>query len=266
MGENLTTLSVIILTKNEEEMIGECLASVKWADEIVLIDDQSDDKTCEIAKKYGAKVFSRKLKDFSDQRNFGAKQASSDWILYLDADERVTPKLAEEIKKAINNSHFSAYRIVRKNFYFGQTWPYKEKVIRLFRKGNFTGWYGELHESPRFSGKLGEFESEIVHFAHRNLTSMVTKTIDWSEIEARLRFQAGHPPVYWWRFPRVMLTTFFDYYLKQGGFKVGTVGLIESLYQSFSIFITYARLWEKQKKDAISPLAKDRYFPWKAQK
>ncbi|MBI5465537.1 glycosyltransferase family 2 protein [Candidatus Gottesmanbacteria bacterium] len=243
----MATLSVIILTKNEEEMIDECLKSIEWVDEIVLIDDESSDKTVEIGKKFGAKVFTHKLKDFSDQRNFGFKQASSDWIFYLDADERITSDLAEEIKMIIKNPHFSAYTIARKNFYLGREWPYKEKIIRLFKKENFAGWQGELHESPKFTGKAGVLDGEIIHLTHRDLASMVTKTIDWSETEAYLRFRANHPKMTWWRFPRVMVTTFFNYYVKQRGFRAGMVGLVESLYQAFSIFITYARLWEMQK-------------------
>lgn len=249
MEEKLTTLSVVILAKNEEKMIDECLASIEWADETVLIDDESSDKTVEIGKKFGAKVFTHKLKDFSDQRNFGFRQTSSDWILYLDADERVTSDLAEEIKTVIKNPHFSAYRIARKNFYLGREWPYKEKIVRLFKRKNFLGWQGVLHESPKFTGEQGELRGQILHFTHRDLTSMVVKTIEWSKIEAKLRLEAGHPQMTWWRFPRVMLTEFFNYYFRQGGWRVGTVGLIESLYQAFSIFITYARLWEFQQKE-----------------
>ena len=89
----------------------------------------------------------------------------------------------------------------------------------------------------------------LLHFTHRDLSSMVEKTIEWSEIEAELRFQAGHPEISWWRFPKVMFGEFYNYFIKQRGFKAGTVGIIESIYQVFSIFVTYARLWEKQKDE-----------------
>ena len=109
----------------------------------------------------------------------------------------------------------------------------------------------ELHESAKIKGTVGRLSGELLHFTHRNLDSMLQKTIEWSEIEAQLRINAHHPTMTWWRFLRVMLTAFYDSYIRQKGWKVGVVGIIEAMYQSFSMFITYARLWEmQQKKDS----------------
>ena len=105
-----------------------------------------------------------------------------------------------------------------------------------------------MHESPIVEGAIGQLQSPIVHFSHRDLFSMVEKTNEWSEIEAKLRFKSQHPKMTWWRFPRVMMTAFFNSYILQGGWKIGTVGIMESIYQAFSTFITYAKLWELQKK------------------
>ena len=242
-------ISGIIITKNAENIIADCLDSLLFCDEIVVIDNSSSDRTGEIANKMGAKVFDRSSDDFSDLRNFGLEKASGEWIVYVDADEKVTKELAADIKNKTAHENFSAFKVKRKNFYFGvHEWPYIEHLEKVFKKDKLEGWYGRLHESPKVKGEIGELEGYLLHYTHRDLSSMVQKTIEWSKIEAELRFKAGHPKMTWWRFPRVMLTSFFDSYIKQNGWKAGTVGLIESMYQSFSAFITYARLWEMQQK------------------
>lgn len=255
-------ISVLILTKNEEKNIKDCLASVTWADEIIIIDDYSEDKTIERCRTLDVrcKLFERHLNgDFAAQRNFALSQASGDWVLYIDADERVTPELEKSIKykqsfssnKVVSSkeSNIVAYRIKRKNYYFGKhEWPHIESMMRLFKKEKLRSWQGELHESPIIEGEVGEIDGFLLHFTHQNLSSMLENTIEWSKTEAQLRLKANHPKITWWRFPRVMIREFLYYCIKQRGFKVGTVGLIESLYQSFSIFITYARLWEMQRQ------------------
>jgi (heptosyl)LPS beta-1,4-glucosyltransferase len=244
-------ISGIIIAKDAENLIADCLDSLSFCNEIIVIDDNSQDRTREIAEKMGAKVFLHpSVDDFSELRNFGLKKAVGDWIFYADADERVSPLLREEIIKSINKSNeYAGFRVQRKNFYFGNhEWPYIEYLERLFKKDKLEKWYGKLHESPKVIGKIGELEGCLLHYTHKDLRSMLEKTIKWSKVEAELRFKSGHPKMTWWRFPRVMLTAFFDSYIRQGGYRVGVVGLIESMYQSFSIFVTYARLWELQQK------------------
>ena len=248
----MTELSAIVIVKNGQDLIEDCLGSLSFCEEVVVVDGGSEDKTTEIAEKKGAKVFKHEMEDFSESRNFGLEKAQSEWVLYVDVDERVTSELAKNIKQKIvtdTNSGISAYKVLRKNYYLGNNqWPYIEKLERLFKKDKLKGWQGKLHESPVIEGKVGELEGYLLHYTHRDLTSMVNKTIEWSKTEAELRFNSNHPKMTWWRFPRVMITAFFNSYVRQGGYKVGTAGLIESIYQSFSIFITYARLWELQKK------------------
>ncbi len=229
-------------------MLPGCLKSLTFADEIIVVDSGSKDKTIDIAKKYNAKIFDFKGKSFSQRRNMGFKKALGEWILYIDADERVTEKLKESILKVVNSSNqIKAYKIDRINYYLGKLWPGNEKILRLFYKRNFMSWEGLLHESPTFEGQVGQLEGELLHYSHRSLEEMINKTNDWSEIEADLRLAANHPPMSQWRFFRVMVSTFLDYYFNKGGIKAGTIGIIESIYQSFSQFITYAKLWEKQK-------------------
>lgn len=241
-------LTGIIIAKNEEKMIEDSIKSLKFCDEILLVDNGSQDKTVDIAKQLGARIISAKTNDFSKLRNEGIRNVRSDWVLYIDADERVSDELSEEIKKTIKNpKNFSAFKIKRKNFYYGKVeWPKNEELERLFLRKDFSGWFGKLHESPKFKGEIGTMSGFVYHYTHRNLTQMLDKTIEWSEIEADLRFTNNHPKMSWWRFPRVMISAFLDSYFKQEGYRAGAAGLVEGIYQSYSSFITYARLWEKQ--------------------
>lgn len=248
----MSRISAIVIVKNAENLLVDCFESLSFCNEVILIDNGSEDRTVDLGKKLGAKVFTLKTDDFSALRDFGIEKSMGDWLLYIDADERVAPILAANIKNIIDNDSkltFSAYKILRKNFYLGNhEWPYIEKLERLFKKEKLKKWQGALHESPIVDGEIGEIDGFLLHYTHRNLILMLNKTIEWSDIEAKLRFEQNHPKMTWWRFPRVMLTAFLNSYVKQSGWKVGIIGLIESLYQSFSIFVTYAKLWELQNK------------------
>lgn len=250
-------ISGIVIVKNGENLIADCLRSIKFCDEIIVVDAGSKDRTVEVAQNLGAKVIEIQSEDFSQIRNYGLQKATGDWILYVDIDERVSSELARSIKYQVSSirqaqdkyQDIIAYKIKRKNFYFeNYEWPYIEKIERLFRKESLKGWRGKIHESPVFEGKVGELDGFLYHYTHSDLSSMLDKTIEWSKIEADLRFKSGHPKMTWWRFPRVMLTAFLDSYVRQGGYKIGVPGLIESIYQAFSIFITYTKLWELQQR------------------
>jgi len=246
----MTKISAIILTKNAENVIADCIDSVLFCDEVIIIDDYSTDRTAELAKHLGASVFPYSSESFAKKRNLGLSKAKGKWILYLDSDERVSPELRDAIKTVLERKKdiYAAYRLNRKNFYLGNNeWPTMEKLERLFKKTKLEEWYGDLHESPRVNGDIGDLdEGYIQHYTHQDLKSMLNKTIQWSKIEAELRLNADHPKMSWWRFYRVMGTAFYDSYVKQKGYKVGTAGLVESIFQAFSMFITYARLWELQ--------------------
>lgn len=244
-------LTVIILTKNDEDVIADAITSVRgFAGEIVVVDANSTDATKTIVEKLGATYIRHPFKDFSDQRNFGILHATTPWVLYIDSDERVTPKFAEEVEKIIK--HFSidsgvgGFFITRKTYYFGRDWNFEDRVQRLFLRQKFIEWEGVVHETPKIRGDFGKVIEPILHFTHRNMSQMLGKTNEWSEYESRLRHEANHPPMRPWRFIRVMITEFISSYFKNKGYKNGTYGLIEAMYQSFSIFITYAKLWELQ--------------------
>lgn len=245
----MNKITAIILAKNEEERIADCIDSVSFCDEIILIDNKSTDRTADIARLKEIKVYSALSDGFATNRNLGLKKAKGKWVFYLDADELVTDQLKGEIKRVITGGQTEtcAYSIQRKNYYLGNhEWPAIENIVRLFRKNALEGWFGELHETPKVKGEILRLDGYLLHYTHRNLSQMLEKTINWSKVEAELRFKSGHPPMRWWRFPRVMLLAFYTSYIKEKGWKAGTIGLIESIYQAYSMFITYARLWELQ--------------------
>ncbi len=266
-------LSAVIIAKNESPRIEKCIESVRFCDEVLVVDNGSTDDTVTRSKKSGATVISADG-NFSELRMVGMKKAGGRWVLYIDADEVVTPELREEIRwitsqSTGNRKHLDGldkeqiaegtpreselvhdgYFIQRKNFYLGQPWPTHDRMQRLFLKSSFVRWFGDVHETAEIQGTMGELKNLLIHNTHRTLTEMVSKTNQWSEIESDLRIQSHHPPIASWRLFRVMLTGFFDSYIKQQGWKAGTMGLIESLFQAFSMFITYAKVWEKQQND-----------------
>lgn len=253
MGRPKPVISAIIIAKNEEKRIERCLRTLSWVDEIIFVDNGSEDQTVNIAKKYNAKVAVREGIDFQALRNTGRMLAKGEWLLYIDADEEVPDELQKEIKSTISTfdekSSSHGYYIRRRNFYLGAEWPVCDEMQRLFYAKSLTRWEGKLHETAVIKGFFGKLEVPLIHTTHRTLEEMVKKTNEWSEIEAQLRYEAKHPHVSWWRLFRVIITGFTRSFFCLGGWRAGTRGWIESIYQGFSMFITYAKLWEKQVKN-----------------
>lgn len=243
-------LSVVVLTHNDQDLIKTCLESVKWADELVVIDNNSTDSTREIVKTYTDKVFIDRGNDFAIRRNLGMEKARGDWVLYLDSDERVSEPLKKEILSIIESTEQSAFALSRKNIIFGKLVSYgpykKDWMIRLFKKSDFEGWQGRIHEYGKFKGKLGYAKNSLLHLTHRDIDHIVLKSLDWSNIDAKLRLEAHHPPMTSLRFLRILMTETFNQGIKRGGFFAGTVGVMDSMLQVFSLFITYVRLWQLQ--------------------
>lgn len=254
-------LSVVLITKNEENRIGVCLESVKWADEIIVVDNGSTDDTLKIAKKYTNKIFKANLQDFTALRNLGFENTNGEWVMNVDADERVLEPLKKEIRDLIQSSDFSAYAISRKNIIFGTEvrygpfWP--DWVIRLIKKSDFEGWAGKIHEYPKFEGKLGYSKNSLLHLTHRDIDQTVLKSLEWSKIDAKLRLEADHPRMSGWRFLRIFMSEIFNQGILRKGFFNGTVGTIDAIVQAFSLFITYVRLWEMQQFKPLDKIYDD---------
>jgi glycosyltransferase involved in cell wall biosynthesis len=167
------TLTAVIIAKNEESMIGACIETLQWCSQVLVIDTGSTDETVSIAEKFGATVISFKSNSFARVREEALTHVTSEWLFYIDADERVTPTLAKEIQVHTETNTADALNMKRKNYFFGYEissggWQY-DVVTRVFRKNNLQGWYGDIHESPRFSGSVETVFSPLIHLTHRSV-------------------------------------------------------------------------------------------------
>lgn len=254
-------LSIIVITRNEEDMLRICLESAKWADELIVYDNGSSDKTLEIAKEYTNKIYSYTGKDYSEIRNRAFKKTKGDWVLYLDADERIPAPLREELLQVMSGNDKAAYAISRRNVIFGQEknygpfWP--DWVIRLIKRENFKGWVGTIHEHVTFLGGLGYTKNSFLHLTHRSAEQIVSKSLIWSDFDSKLRFEARHPKMSGWRFIRILVTELFKQGILRKGFFSGTIGIMDSILQSFSLFITYVKLWELQQDKPLEQTYKE---------
>lgn len=249
-------LTVIIIAKNEEGLIRVCLESVKWADELIVADNGSTDKTIDIAKEYTGKVFKFNHLDFATLRNKVIEKATGEWVLYVDPDERVLSDLRVEVNELIQSEDFSAFAISRRNIIFGSEerygpfWP--DWVVRLMKRSEFVTWVGEVHEYPKFKGNLGYTKNSLLHLTHRNINQVILKSLEWSKIDAKLRLKSGHPKMSGWRFLRILATEIFNQGILRKGFFNGTIGIMDSILQAFSLYVTYVRLWEMQQPKLLS--------------
>ncbi len=252
----MNKLSVIITTKNEEKNIRNCLENVKWADEIVIVDDMSNDRTVEICKKYTEKVFSNDSKGgLSTNRNLGIEKSTGNWIFTLDADEMITPELAKEIRQAVNNRAHIAYYISRKNYFLGKwirgcDW-YPDYSIRLFKKG-IARWPSGIHDVIRIKEKkkVGYLKNPMIHDSYQSLNQYFekfnrnTSRLAQEEYDKGIRISKKNFFTYFMLEP---LFWFFRKYFLWKGYKDGFRGFFISLSSALVIFTTYAKLWEKQK-------------------
>lgn len=250
-------LTVVIIAKNEEKMLKGCLESVKWADEIIVADSGSTDNTLEVAKKYTNKILKVTDDNFASWRNQALKAAGGDYILFVDADERVLRSLKEEILEKIGDltQKDVAWAIPRRNIILGEEKSYKafwpDYVARLFKKDKLKGYQGEVHEQPLVDGEIRKLKSPFLHLTHRDIDSMVLKSLSWGNIDARLRHAAHHPPMTGPRFIKLLFTTLWKEGVIRGGFFGGTVGVIDSLLQTFSVYISYVKLWQLQRRETL---------------
>lgn len=248
-------ISAIIITKNEEKMIEDCLKSILWADEIIVIDTGNTDKTNDIARKYKAKIVKFNGQgSFADWRNKGMGQASGDWLFYIDADERATKEVEKELFDKLTDTKLNAYAIPRRNFIFSKEFKhsnqYPDYQKRVLRKVTLEKWIGDVHEEPVYKGhpEIGHLENPILHYKNLTISQMVAKTNSWSEIETRLMFDANHPPMTILRFISAMVREGWKRMIIEMAFLDGAKGIIYAIYQVFSKFVSYAKLYELQIK------------------
>lgn len=244
-------LSVIIIAFNEEKNITDCLESVKWADEIIFVDSQSTDATVDIARRYNAKILIKKWEGFPAQKSYALENASNEWVLSIDADERVTPELKTEITSVLSgNNRMDGYFIPRRNFFLGKEiktcgW-YPDYQMRIFRKSKTVVDNRKVHEGFLVDGTRGHLKSDFIHLTHQDLTETFKKINEYSRLEAEelyMRKKAG--PINMIINP---LAAFLSHFIHRRGYKDGVYGLMVSLMHAATKMLTYMKMWDLQNR------------------
>ncbi len=237
---------------NEQASLGRCLSSVSFADEIVVVDNKSQDSTVGIAKKFTQKIYSQKnILMLNINKNYGFEKATCDWILNLDADEEIPKELAKEIQTIIqSNPKENGFWIKRKNIIFGKWithglwWP--DKQIRLFKrvKGKFPCIH--IHEYIAVEGTVGELTVPFLHYNYETVHQYLTK-IDRAATSEALTLKDMNHQLIWYDAIRFPLSDFLKIYFAQQGYKDGLHGLVLALFQAFYSFTVFAKYWEMHK-------------------
>ena len=246
-------ISVVICTYNNEKDISDCLKSVKWADEIIVVDDGSTDKTVKEVSKFTRSIFKHKSVGYVEPvRNFAISKAAGEWILIVDADEKITESLSEKLKEYAENPEISYIEIPRKNIIFGKWmkasmwWP--DYNIRFFKK-NTVVWSDKIHSNPQAKGKGEKLRAEegsaIVHNNYSSIAEFVERNSRYSKIQARELYQEGKR-FQWNDLIRKPLGEFLGRFFANKGYEDGIHGLALSLLQAFMFLLQYLYLWEME--------------------
>ncbi len=254
-------ISAVVLSHNDEKTIIACLESISWCDEIIVIDDFSIDKTIDIAKKLGARVYQHHLaNDFATQRNFGLTHAKGEWVLFVDSDEVVSDELTKEIKNATGSpiracprpdrgsgmTSYSGFYLKRRDFIFGQYLRHGEtSKVRLLRlaKKNVGEWVRPVHEVWDIKGDTGELSTPLEHFPHQNVAQFLEEINRYSTLNAKYLYE-HRIRVHWWHVVGYPVAKFFLNYFLYLGFLDGTPGIMIAIFMSFHSFLVRAKLWQ----------------------
>jgi len=251
-------ISAFVICFNEGEQIKDCLDSLSFCDEVFVIDSFSTDKTVEIAKAWGAKVVQREWTGYRDQKAFGLSNVAHEWVLNLDADERVSTELQKNILRILterkqdphgSGSELVGFYVNRVVFYLGRWWRaggwYPEYRLRFFRKSKVV-WGGiEPHEKPIPAGPTGILPGEIYHFTYKNIDEQISQLHRFSTIAAQEDYKAGR------RASLVSLVfnpivRVLKFYILKRGYREGRAGLVVAITEGFYTFMKYAKLWEHE--------------------
>ncbi len=244
-------ISAIVITFNEERNISACLESVKWADEIIVVDSDSSDKTADIARNYAAKVFSVDMQNVTEKRKFSVDKANNDWIMFVDADERVTGELAEEILALTPPDNAAGYFINRKNFYLGKWIRHcginPDYHVRLFNRKKAAVNDRIVHEGIEVQGQTLRLSNPLLHYPVNDVTALVQKANYYSTMEAKEHFANGRKSSKAGAFTHAA-ATFMVMYFSRKGFMDRLAGFYVSVSYSFTTFTTYLKLLKLQNK------------------
>jgi len=242
-------VSIVIICKNEEKRIRGCLESAKWADEIVVCDDESTDSTLEIVKEYTSVIVHRKMDIEGRHRNFAYSQATGDWVLSLDADERVTAELVQEIRDLLNGEpSCEVYSIPIKTYIHGRHWIahsgyYPAPKARLFKKGHFQYEDAAVHPKIIVKGTCGTLKSDIIHYGYRSFQHFIYKFNRETTLEAEKWIKDGRK-VTLLNSLRKTVDRFLKNYILKKGYKDGFLGYFFCCFHGFYQLFSYAKYWE----------------------
>ena len=243
----MNKLTVIIPCKNEEHNIKEVLESVKWADEIMVVDSYSTDQTLEIAKEYTDFILQQEYKNSASQKNWAIPQATNEWILLVDADERVTPELKKEVlKKLESNSDRVGYWVYRENYFMCKRLKYGgmagDKVVRLFKRDCCRYEEKQVHSEIKAEGELGFLKGKLVHNTYKDLNHYLEKVHRYS-LWSAMDFDKKTGPI---NFYHVLIKPgfkFFQFYILKRGFLDGFAGFAVAALASYSVLLRFLQLW-----------------------
>ncbi len=240
------TISAVVLTKNEEKNIAKCIESLVFCSEIIVIDDNSTDKTVEIAKKLGAKMYRNSLENnFAYQRNFGLSKAASEWTFFVDADEQISQKLQEEIQEKIASTSSNGFYFKRVDTMWNRKFHHGEvgdvRLLRLGRKGKGK-WIGKVHEAWAVRGKTETLRNPIIHFPHQTLSEFLSEINFYTDIRSKelydLQVQSSFFSVLFHPGGKFLHNYFFRL-----GILDGMPGLVFAICMSFHSFLVRGKLW-----------------------
>lgn len=251
-------LSAVILTKNEATQVRNCLESVKWADEIIIIDDMSTDETLAICREYTDKIFYKQLVNFSEQREYGISKASGEWILFLDADDQLSLQLQEEIKRTLTaGPGYNGFMLPRISSYLGKWIVYcgwRAPIVLLFRKDKARLDGRLVHEKILVNGKVGVLKNIIRHHAYADLSEHIIKLDFYTRLEAEELWRQGKrlkgADFILYLFAKPLFAFVRKYFIYKG-YKEGVRGFLISVMTAFVVLLSYAKLWEKQKNEGM---------------
>jgi glycosyltransferase involved in cell wall biosynthesis len=244
----MDNISAVIITKNEEANISECLKSISWVSEIILVDAESTDKTAELAKNFTSNIFIHKWEGFVKQKEFAVSQASNEWILNIDADERISPPLKEEIINLIDKD-IDGYYLRRENYLLKKHikscgWD-NDYQLRLVRKSKTRLTNRLVHEGFAVDGKTEPLKNRLVHYTFASIEKTISKINSYSSLRAeelyRKKKKIGGLTII-----THGLAAFFRFFIVLKGYKDGVYGLIISLFNSITTFLVYMKVWELQ--------------------
>ena len=253
MGDPL--ISAFIVCHNEAHQIRRCLESVKWCNEIIIVDSGSTDDTIKICKEYTSKIFFKEWAGYVAQKKFALEQCSSEWILNIDADEVVTNELKDEILKSISNPYIDGYLLLRNVYHLGKWWEkggwYPEFRLRLCRRSK-TSWGGtDPHEKALVNGEMKKLSGVLQHFTYSNITDQIARINRYSSTLSKNLYDKGERSNFFKIFFNPFLR-FFKFYFVKKGFLEGFPGLAMAIIESFYVFLKYLKIWELQNTEKTS--------------